>query len=137
MRKATGSYDRLTRWMRWTARIWSVPIMLYALIMVVGYTWSWMTTGVADPHAVEDVPLIENLPPIFLLLSVVGLGIAWRRERLGGTIALLFLLGTLPLVLFLTPITRDFPRTAIPYVLVAIVGIPTALFVVCGWRSGR
>ena len=137
MRKATGSSDRLTRGIRWIARIWSVPIMLYALIMIVGYTWSWMTTGVADPHAREDVPFIEGLPPVFLLLSIVGLGIAWRWERLGGSIALLFLLAALPLILYFTPITRNFPGTAIPYVLVAVVAIPAALFLVCGWRSRR
>ncbi|MCK4543640.1 MAG: hypothetical protein KAU17_15520 [Spirochaetales bacterium] len=55
--------------------------------MLIGYAWSWVTTGVADPHTVEDYPLIEALPPIFMFLGVLGLGLAWRWERLGGTIS--------------------------------------------------
>jgi hypothetical protein len=55
-----------------------------------GYAWNWVTTGVADPYAVDDTPLKEVLPPIFLFLGVMELGIAWRWERLGGTIAVVF-----------------------------------------------
>jgi hypothetical protein len=134
--KDHDSRSRATTWIRWIARIWSAPIIIYALMMFVGYTWSWITTGVADPHAVEDYPPIENLPPIFLFLSVVGLALAWRWERLGGAITLGFLLATLALLLILTPIMRDFPRSAMPYLLVLIVAVPGALFLVC-WRRSR
>ena len=128
--------DRLTKWMRWIARIWSFPIIVYALLMVAGYAWSWVTTGVADPHAVEDYPWTEVLPPIFLLLSILGLGIAWRWERLGSTIAIVCLLAVLILLLIQTPIRRDFPRTAIPYLLSLIVAVPGVLFLVC-WRRSK
>ena len=109
MAKGDARSDRVTSAIRWSARIWSLPILVYAVLMLAGFTWSWLTTGVADPHAVEDYPFIENLPPVFMLLSVLGLGIAWRWERLGGTIAIVFQLAVLFLLLFLTPITRDFP----------------------------
>ena len=131
----SDSRDQVTKWMRWIARIWSVPILVYALIFIVGTVWNLATTGVADPHAVDDYPWTENLPPIFLLLSIVGLGIAWRWERLGGTIALVCLLVVVVLLLFQTPIARDFPNTAIPYVLSLIVAVPGVLFLVCWWRS--
>jgi hypothetical protein len=135
MAKGNGSRDRITKWIRWIARIWALPIMVYALLMLVGYAWNWVTIGVADPYAVEEVPLIEALPPIFVFLSVLGLGIAWRWERLGGTLAIVFQLAALSLLLIHSPLTHDFPRSAIPYLLLVIVAIPAVLFLVCGWRS--
>ena len=132
----SDSRDRVTKWIRWVARIWSVPIIVFALIFLAGTAWNLITTGVADPHAVEGYPWTENLPPIFLFLSILGLGIAWRWERLGGTMAVLFQLAMLATLLFQTPIARDFPRTAIPYLLWLIVTIPGVLFLVC-WRRSQ
>jgi len=103
--------------------------------MFVGYVWSWLTTGVADPYAVEDVPPIEILPPVFMFLSVLGLGIAWRWEWLGGTIAMVFQLALLSVLLIHSPITHDFPRSAVPYLLSMITTIPGILFLACWWRS--
>jgi hypothetical protein len=72
---------RSTKWIRRIARIWSAPITVYALMLLTGYTWNWLTTGVADPYAVEEYPPIENLPPLFDFLSILGLGMAWRWEK--------------------------------------------------------
>ena len=127
--------DRTTKWMRRIARIWSLPIMIYALLMLVGYAWNWLTIGVADPYAVEDYPPIEALPPIFMFLSVLGLGIAWRWERLGGAIVIVFQLAALLLLFIHRPLTHEFPRFAVPYLLSMIVTIPGVLFLVCWWRS--
>ena len=135
MAKGNSSRDRVTRRIRWIARIWSLPIMAGALLVLVGYAWSWVTTGVADPYAVEDYPLIEALPPIFMFLSILGLGIAWRWERLGGMIVMVFQLVVLVLLFMTSPLTHDFPRLAVPYLLWMIVTIPGVLFLVCGWRS--
>ena len=135
MTKGNGSRDRVTKWIRWVARIWSFPIIVYALLLFVGYAWNWVTTGVADPYAVEDYPPIEALPPILMLLSILGLGLAWRWERLGGTTAIVFQLAALSVLLFTSPITHDFPRSAVPYLLWMIVTTPGILFLVCWWRS--
>jgi hypothetical protein len=135
MTKGNGSRDRVTKRMRWIARIWSLPLMACALLVLVGYAWSWVTRGVADPYAVEDYPLIEALPPIFMFLSILGLGIAWRWERLGGTIIIVFQLAVLALLFVTSPLSQDFPRFAVPYLLWMIVSIPGVLFLVCGWRS--
>jgi len=129
--------DRVTKWIRWIARIWSSPIIVYSLMMFIGYAWNWVTTGTADPHAVEGYPLVEALPPILMFLSVLGLGIAWRWERLGGAISLIFLLATLLLLLIQRPITQDFSRSAIPYLMSLVIAIPGILFLVCWWRSRR
>jgi len=56
MAKANGGRDRGTKWIRWVARIWSLPLMVYALLLLVGYAWNWVTLGVADPYAVEGYP---------------------------------------------------------------------------------
>ena len=135
MAKGNDTRDRVTKRMRWIARIWSLPLIACALLVLVGYAWSWATTGVADPYAVDDYPPIEALPPIFILLSILGLGIAWRWERLGGTIVIVFQLAVLALLFITNPLTQDFPRFAVPYLLSMTITIPGVLFLVCGWRS--
>jgi hypothetical protein len=135
MVKGNGSRDRVTKRIRWIARIWSIPLIASALLILVGYAWSWVTTGVVDPYAVDDYPPVEALPPIFMLLSILGLGIAWRWERLGGTIVLVFQLAVLALLFITNPLTDDFPRFAVPYLLWMIISIPGVLFLVCRWRS--
>ena len=129
--------DRATKRMRRIARIWSVPIIAYSLMMLTGYAWNWVTIGTADPYAVEGYPPGEALAPILMFLSVLGLGIAWRWERLGGAITLGFELAVLLLLLMQRPITADFSRSAIPYLLSMVIAIPGVLFWVCGWRSRR
>ncbi len=137
MTNVSDTGDRATKWIRWIARIWSFPIIVYSLIMFTGYTWNWLTTGTADPYAVEDYPLIEALPPILMFLSVLGLGIAWRWERLGGAISLLFLLATLVSLLSQGPTAQDFYRLAIPFLMSLVIAIPGILFLVYGWRSRK
>jgi hypothetical protein len=122
-------------WIRWIARIWSLPIILYALIMFLGYFWSWLTIGVADPYAVDDVPLLEALPPILIFISAIGLGIAWKWERLGGWIAFGFQVLTLAILLIQRPLTGDPMRWMIPYTLSVIVTIPGILFLISDKRS--
>ncbi len=126
---------RVTKSIRWIARIWSIPIIVYALVLVVGYTVNWITTGVADPYAVEGYPFIENLPPIFMLLAILGLGIAWRKEKLGGIINLFFCLAIIPILLIRWPIAQDF-RNIIPYILLIIIAFPGILFLIC-WRRSK
>jgi len=121
----------VTKWIRWIARIWGTAIITFALLMLIGYAWNWVTTGKADPYAIEDYPPIENLIPITLGLSVLGLGIAWRWEGLGGVITIVFQLATLAVHhLLLSP--RPYP-----YPLTIIIATPGILFLVYRWRSRR
>ena len=136
MTKADDRRHRVTKWMRWIARVWSLPILGVALLMFVGYGWDWVTTGVADPYAVEEVSFMEILPPILLFLSSLGLGIAWRWERLGGMSSVALVLVALAVLLIDRPITQDFPRSAMPYLLTLVVAIPGILFLVC-WRRSK
>ena len=136
MTKDRDTNDRATKWIRRIARIWSFPIIVYALMMLTGYAWNWVTTGKADPYVVEGTSFVEALPPILMFLSVLGLGIAWRWERLGGAITLVLELAVLLLLLIQRPITHDFSRSAIPYLMSTVIVIPGILFLVC-WRRSR
>ncbi len=137
MANVSEPVDRATKWIRWIARIWSSPIIVFSLIMFIGYAWNWVTTGVADPYVVEGTSFVEALPPILMFLSVLGLGFAWRWERLGGTIALVFQLATLLVLLIQGPSTQDFSRSAVPYLMLIVVAIPGILFLVYWWRLRR
>jgi hypothetical protein len=128
--------DRATIWIRRIARIWSSPIIIYSLLMVIGYAWNWVTIGKADPYTVEGYPLIEALPPILMFISVLGLGVAWRWDGLGGAITLVFQLATLLLLLIQRPLNQDFSRSVIPYLMSLVITIPGILFLVC-WRRSR
>jgi len=135
MTSVSDSGERAPKRIRRVARIWSAPIIVYSLMMLAGYSWSWVTTGTADPYAVEGYPPAEALPPILMFLSVLGLGIAWRWERLGGALTLGFELAVLLLLLMHRPITADFSRSAIPYAMSMVIAIPGILFLASGWRS--
>jgi len=136
MTNVSDTDDRTTKWMRRIARIWSAPIIIYSLMMFAGYAWDWVTTGTADPYAVEGYPFVEALPPILMFLGVLGLAIAWRWERLGGAINLVFLLAVIVLLLITRPLTDDFSRAVIPYLMTIVVAIPGILFLVY-WRRSR
>jgi hypothetical protein len=130
--------DRATKRIRWIARIWGTLILVIILMILIGYAWNWVTGGTSDPHAAEDVPPIENLPPLFALLSALGLGIAWRWEGLGGAIAVVFNLAGLPVLLMHWPIAEGFPFYLVaPYGVWMMIAIPGVLFLMCWWRSKR
>lgn len=136
MVNADETRDGLTKWVRWTARVWGGLVFAFALLIFAGYAWNWVTTGQADPHAVEDYPPIENLPPLLMFLAALGSGIAWRWEGVGGAITVASQLVALPVLLIHWPITDDFPRYLFaPYGTWMIVAIPGVLFLVCWWRS--
>ncbi|MFN2218278.1 MAG: hypothetical protein ACK2UA_06710 [Anaerolineae bacterium] len=138
MPKVNEVSDRTTKWIRWIARIWAAVIIAIVLLIFIGRASSWVLTGEAAPYAVEDYPPIENLPPLFALLSALGLGIAWRWEGLGGAIAVVFSLAWLPVLLIHWPIAHDFPRYLLaPYGVWMMIAVPGILFLICWWRSKR
>lgn len=75
---------------RGVARIWSILVWLLALILVIG-------TGKTPsaPSLVND-PL-DILIPLSLLISLIGLGVAWRWEGWGILINIAFFLAILPI----------------------------------------
>jgi hypothetical protein len=130
-----GMNQKVTKRIRWSARILSIPIILYFAFFSVGSIWNWLASGTADPYAVNQVTFLELLPLISLCVGIVGLGIAWFRERLGGMISILACLAAAVLLLLTSPITADFPRTGIPYLLVLAVAVPGMLFLISVHRT--
>jgi hypothetical protein len=132
--KYTGG--QATKWIRWVARIWGALIVVYASLMLIGYGWNWVTTGVADPHVVEDVPLVTYVGLALMVLGALALGIAWRWERLGGTITVVSQLVFLTLSLIEGPISLD-PHFVVPCLMSITIATPGVLFLVCWWQSRK
>ena len=92
---------RLNTALRWTARVWGVASFLFILAFVVGGAESMR------PTAKEAVGLL-----LFPVGVVVGFGIAWWREGVGGLVTL----GSLALF-YLWMFGRDGRLPAGPYFL--------------------
>ena len=75
---------------RGVARIWSILVWLLALILVVG------TRNTPSASSLVNTPL-DILVPLSLLISLIGLGIAWRWEGLGILINMAGYLAILPI----------------------------------------
>ena len=110
-----------TKWIRWVARIYGS--LVFALIMI------YAIGGL--PHMIEHLSPKEYLNPITLVLSVLGLAIAWRREGLGGMISIGFILINVVVGRWILSISDP------PYVQLLIFAIPGALFLVCWWLSRK
>jgi hypothetical protein len=124
MGKSESVQDRGVFFLRRVARIWSGVVIGLGIIIFI--------SEIIEAFAMElgDYPWFENLIPVSLFLAVVGLGIAWRDERLGGGMAVGFVLLNLILYLF-TGRTRV---SAVVLILLPVF-IPGVLFLVCWWRE--
>lgn len=126
--------EKKLRRIRNIARIWGTIIFAIVAFVAIGMAVDKIS-GATDPYAVEDYAPIENLPPTFILLSAIGLALAWRWEGIGGAIAVFFQLAALPVLLIYWPILEDFPRyLPAPYGLSLVTAIPGILFLVYWWR---
>ena len=106
---------------RWVARIWSLGLVLIVLLVI-------LTPDVNQEVAVHWT---EWLTLSLAFLSVLGLAIAWRWERLGGWIAVISL--AIFTVLFLITVERYFPTVLI---FLAGIGVPAALYLISSYAEG-
>ncbi len=120
---------------RWIARIWSVPLVLYALVVLVGTAATWLNLGSPDPYAVAEPTFAEVLPPVLLSLSALGLALAWRWELPGSLISLAFLAAALISLLFQVPLKGLTWDASTPYWLCLAALIPAALFLSSALRG--
>ncbi len=81
----TGSSrgSRVVRILRWIARIWSLVVLVVALLIVI----------LPDRYAVGHVPLTDWVLLSFYWIAILGLLTAWRWEALGGALAIAAVLG--------------------------------------------
>ena len=117
MADKSKSWIRVTRWV---ARIWSLGPIIFAL------------TEILFPHSEEGVPVpwTDWLALSVVFISVIGLALAWRWERLGGWISVAAL--AFFLVLFLITVERSFPAVLI---FLAGIGVPAALFLISAYTD--
>ena len=103
---------------RWAARIWSLGPVIMALVVIV---FSRSEEGVV-------VLWTEWAALSLLAISVIGLALAWRWQRLGGWISL----GALVvfLIVFLITVERSFP---IWLIFLVGIGVPAVLFLVSAY----
>ena len=111
-------------------RIWSTVIIASAFIMLAGYATNWIKTDIAGPHTTANYPPMENLIPLTLTLSVVGLAIVWQLEYLGEAMNIDFFLLSFAIHFWMVSL-RSYP-------LLVAIALPTpgVLFLIC-WRTSR
>jgi len=122
---------RPSKGLLWTARIWGTLVLIVALFIFIGFVSEFFGAGTTDPYAEEEYPFIENIPPLLMFISALGLGLAWRWESWGGAVAVLFQLVNLPILLIHWPLAGNFLRYLIaPYGLAVVVAVPGILFLI-------
>ncbi|MCK5793359.1 MAG: hypothetical protein KAH12_01535 [Anaerolineales bacterium] len=102
---------------RWIARIWAALMLAFMLFMFIA-------------HIVEDgigpefsLTLRESLMMVSMFVSLAGLALAWKWERLGG---ILTVGGMAAFYLFDLAFSGTFPRTPTFF----IVAFPGVLFLI-------
>lgn len=117
MDEKSKSWIRVTRWV---ARIWSLGPILFVLAEIL------------FPHSEEDVPVpwTDWLALSLAFISVIGLALAWRWERLGGWISVTAL--AIFLAVFLITVEGTFPAVLI---FLAGIGVPAALFLISAYAD--
>lgn len=113
---------RMERIFKWTARIWSLPAIVFSILEV------------AAPHADPDVSVgwHEWLMVGIMFLSLASLALAWWKARLGGWLSLgaLFVF----FVLYWVFTSEFFP---IWHLWLLMVGLPAAIFLfAASFRTG-
>lgn len=116
-------------WALWSARIWSIPVILYSLVLAIGYISNWIKYGKADPYTVEDYSFVENIPPFIILLAILALIFAWRFHKIGGIINVIFCLIAAPFILIQHSNISDFCNLT-PLIIVVVVAIPGILYLI-------
>jgi amino acid transporter len=80
MNNETPHYERTTKVLRWIARIFGTLIVLLWLIVALAYR-----TGEPSEQGTEDI-----IMAILVVGTTIGVLLAWKFEKVGGYITLLF-----------------------------------------------
>jgi hypothetical protein len=131
MNDTKTNYERTTNIIRKIARIWSIVIIALVLFIFIAEI---IGTFVADQSMNEPYPWYENLIPLTIFLSVVGLAIAWRWEGLGSVLCIFFVVANY--VMYVAFGGSDRGLYIVPLILSPIL-IPGILFLVSWLRTER
>lgn len=122
---STKAYDQSTVLIRRIARILSLVILGIAGLVLLGHL-------VVPETNAADYPFVENLLPVILGISILGLAIAWRWEGTGGAISVGFFL--LHLAVYWVIRGYFFPIRVL--VVFSPIFITAVLFLLC-WRRSK
>ncbi|WP_041288598.1 DUF7670 domain-containing protein [Kosmotoga olearia] len=118
------------------ARIWSVVVIAIGVFIFAGYIANFFTTGVTDPYAAENYPFIENIPPFFSFICIIGLALAWKWKLIGGWIAIIFSAANYVIFFIHWPLTENINFLYAPYGINTLLLVPGILFVLY-WRKAH
>jgi len=102
-----------TRIIRWIARIWAILMFAFMLFMFIAHI---VEDGV-DP--VLNFSARDSLMMISMVISVIGLALAWKWELLGG---IMILGGMAAFYLFDFAFSGSFPRGPV-FLIIAVPGV--------------
>lgn len=125
------------KWLRLVARIWSAPIILITFFIALGNLWSSLTNGGTNPYVVEETTFFEALPPTLMLISAIGLALAWRWETFGGGFSLFFTAAVFIVLLLQGRAAADSVSELIPFLLALVILIPGILFLLYGLKTKK
>jgi len=104
----------------WTARIWGLLILVITMLAIISHI-------IAPDTESGNYPPAENLIPVSIVISVLGLAVAWKWKLAGALINIGFF--CLNLLIYWLIQGHFLP---IPVILVlSPIYIPGILFVVC------
>jgi len=113
----------------------NLSLIAYASLVVIGNLYNLITSGKADPYALEDCSTMELLPPVSLLAAIVCLLLAWRWELLFGMFSIIFVLTAAIVQGTLRSYLHNMPNSLIPLIVFAIVMFPAVAFVIAAFKG--
>ncbi len=116
--------DKITHNLRGVARVWTILVWILALVLILG-------TLFRPPSSEQAYAPIDNLIPALLIVSLIGLLVAWRWEGWGTLINIGAYLAIVPVYGL---IHQEWIH---PSVIVAFspVILPGVFYAAAWWRS--
>jgi hypothetical protein len=125
-----ADYDKTTSRIRKTARIWSLVIFAFALVIFIAeIVEAWM-----NPELINSYPWYENLMPMTMSLAVIGLALAWRWEVFGSVLSIICIIANYVMYIAFGGSGRGL--YVVPLISLPIL-IPGILFLISWLRTER
>ena len=112
---------------RWIARIWTALMVAFMLFMFIAHI---VDDGIGP---LFDLSFRDALMMVSMIGSVIGLGLAWKWERLGGWMTVS---GMLAFYLFDYIFSGDFPRGPV-FLIIAFPGILFLILAYAGKKTDQ
>ncbi len=112
--------------LRKITRIWSVVIIILGVLIFIAEIFE------ARSMELDPYPWWENLMPAAMIFAILCLGLAWRWEAIGGSLAIGFCL--VNLLLYIATGRDQF--FAVLLITLPVL-IPGLLFLLCSWRTTK